>query len=101
MAPFEWSCPYHSFIKDEMTKSMKERMHLPAAETAHLTHVMFQTVKGLMLGSTGKASTWTRHILKTTTGKILPYFCGWNFKMDLAKHLHKIIMDLVGRMCMH
>jgi len=36
MAPYEWSQPYHHFIRDEMTKTLNARLHLPAAETAHL-----------------------------------------------------------------
>ncbi|CAE7365302.1 unnamed protein product [Symbiodinium natans] len=53
IAPYEWSFPYHEWVRDEMQKLLKERLFLPVAETLHIVHVMVQTVKGLLLGRTG------------------------------------------------
>ena len=53
IAPYEWSFPYHEWVRDEMQKMLKERLFLPAAETLHMVHVMVQAVKGLLLGRTG------------------------------------------------
>ena len=66
LSPYEWSMPYHEWVRDEMAKCLRRRLRLPVAETLHLTHVLFQTVKGLLIGSTGKKQTdpWQRHICK-------------------------------------
>ena len=53
IAPYEWSFPYHEWVRDEMQKLLKERLFLPVAETLHMVHVMVQAVKGLLLGHTG------------------------------------------------
>ena len=36
--------------QDELAKSLKERLHMPVAETLHLAHVLTQAVKGLLAG---------------------------------------------------
>ena len=54
IAPWEWSFPYHVWIMDEMVTMLRSRLHLPAAETLHLAHVLTQCVKGLLAGSTNR-----------------------------------------------
>ena len=53
IAPCEWSFPFHMAVRDEMAKMLRTRLHLPVLETLHMSHVMMQTVRGLMVGSTG------------------------------------------------
>eukprot|EP00971_Amphidinium_carterae_P096331 1906023-Amphidinium_carterae.1 len=43
---YEWSFPYHTWITDEMSKELRTRLHLPIAETLHMTHCLLQVVKG-------------------------------------------------------
>ena len=64
LSPYEWSFPYHQFVLDEMSKELRDRMHLPLAETLHITHVLLQTVKGLLVGSTGHPAKdpWKRQL---------------------------------------
>ena len=62
LAPYEWSFPYHCWIRDEMGKLLKERLRLPLPETLHLAHVMLQTAKGLLLGDTGTRKEWSSHL---------------------------------------
>ena len=53
LAPYEWSFPYHEWLRDEMSKMLKERLFLPVGETLHIVHVLVQALKGLVLGQTG------------------------------------------------
>ena len=68
MTPFEWSAPYHEFLKDEMQKLLRRRLHLAPFETLHLAHCMTKIVSGLLTeknkqyGERGR-QTWTRHVL--------------------------------------
>jgi hypothetical protein len=49
-SPYEWSFPYHEYVRDEMAKELRGRLHLPVAETLHMTHVMLEMVTGLLVG---------------------------------------------------
>ncbi len=68
LSPLEWSTPYHVWIKDEMEKTFRTKMWLPAAETFHLAHVLSQAIIGLITG-TGRrthsrhSARWTQHVL--------------------------------------
>ena len=65
LAPYEWSFPYHEWLRDEMGKMLKERLFLPVAETLHIAHVMAQAVKGLVLGQTGsKQRQWRSNLFR-------------------------------------
>ena len=55
-SPSEWTMPYHNFVTDEMTRTLRQRLHLPVAETLHLTHFLLQVAKGFLLGQPGKHS---------------------------------------------
>ena len=68
MAPFEWSEPYHEFLKDEMQKLLRRRLRLAPFETLHLAHCMTKIVSGLLTGKNKQhgergRQTWTRHVL--------------------------------------
>ena len=56
IAPYEWSFPYHAALQDAMKKQVRARLELPFHETLHITHVLMQTIRGLLVGSTGNAS---------------------------------------------
>ena len=58
IAPLEASAPYHLWLQDELEKTLRERTQLPAAETFHLAHVLFQVAEGLRGGSRA----WTQHV---------------------------------------
>ena len=75
IAPYEWSFPYHDWVLDEMGKSLRSRLHLPAGETLHITHVFKELVRGLLTGWNQKNTDpkradrkWTRHILGCKDG---------------------------------
>ena len=55
IAPYEWSFPYHEWVRDELHKELRARLHLPVAETLHILHVLLETVRALLLGGTGRA----------------------------------------------
>ena len=47
-----------------MQKELKSRLMLPVFETLHITHVLLQTVKGLLVGNTGDKKQWKSQLLK-------------------------------------
>jgi hypothetical protein len=69
LAPDEWTFPYHEFVRRDMAKLLRQRLHLPVQETLHLAHVLTQTVRGLLTGLNQRHATqrgsryWGRHIL--------------------------------------
>ena len=79
IAPYEWSFPYHDWILDEMAKSLRSRLHLPAAETLHIAHIFKELVRGMLTGWNQRNSgenakrqrddrTWSRHLLGCKDG---------------------------------
>lgn len=68
ISPYEWSMPYHVWLLDEMAKELRGRLHLAAAESLHVTHVLIQVVRGLLAGATGSKTKdrWERHLLRAT-----------------------------------
>ncbi|CAK0887026.1 unnamed protein product [Prorocentrum cordatum] len=72
MSPYEYLAPYHEWVQDEMSKSLSKRMHLPAAESLHVTRALLQITHGLLTGvnRTGRAKqlgggAWKKHILSS------------------------------------
>ena len=68
VAPFELSAPYHHWLQDELRKACRCRANLPAAETFHLSHLLFQTAEGLLAGTNRQQTArrcrrWDRHVL--------------------------------------
>ena len=93
-APYEWSFPYHVWIRDAMSKQLRGRLFLPVAETLHLAHVMSQLVRCLLTGrSRGdrrEGGRWTRHLLAARdprTGRVLdlPFFARLEFQDGTRK----------------
>ncbi|CAE8634388.1 unnamed protein product, partial [Polarella glacialis] len=72
IAPYEWSAPYHEWMLDEMQRTCRRRLDLPAAETFHLAHLLVQAAKGLITGANWqrqkKGSRWVEHILAPMDG---------------------------------
>ena len=64
LAPYVWSYPMHSFVKDEMHKELRQRLHLPVAETLHMVHTILQIVKHLLGGSTSQRGCSKHKILQ-------------------------------------
>ena len=68
VAPLEASAPYHLWLQDELEKTLRERTQLPAAETFHLAHLLFQVAEGLLAGANqqkqerGRSRAWTQHV---------------------------------------
>ena len=114
LSPYEWSMPCHEWVRDEVAKCLRARLRLPLAETLHLTHVLFQTVKGLLIGSTGNKKTdpWQRHICRALDEDGVPFtvhaFCRLEFQDGSKKaptqgyhgygsgrpHMHVLVFDL-------
>ncbi|CAK0908773.1 unnamed protein product [Prorocentrum cordatum] len=72
IAPWEQSFPYHEWLRDEMHKTLKTRMHLPVGETLHITHSLMQIVRGVIAGnnqqSQGRADRrWKKHVFSSKT----------------------------------
>ncbi|OLQ05723.1 hypothetical protein AK812_SmicGene11056 [Symbiodinium microadriaticum] len=68
VAPFELSAPYHHWLQDELRKACRCRANLSAAETFHLSHLLFQTAEGLLAGTNRQQTArrcrrWDRHVL--------------------------------------
>ena len=70
IAPYEWSFPYHQFVRDEMAKLLHACLDLPVAETLHIAHVLLQTFRGLLLGATKARAhaDWTSHLFRVVDG---------------------------------
>ena len=93
-APYEWSFPYHVWIRDAMSKQLRGRLFLPVGETLHLAHVMSQVVRGLLTGRSHgdprEGGRWTRHLLAARhprSGAILdlPFFARLEFQDGTRK----------------
>ncbi|CAK0887260.1 unnamed protein product, partial [Prorocentrum cordatum] len=79
ISPYEYLAPYHEWVQDEMSKSLRKRMNLPAAESLHMTHALLQITNGLLTGVSrtggsncaGRGGPWKKHILssKEESGK--------------------------------
>jgi hypothetical protein len=89
MSPYEWSAPYHEFLKDEMACFLRKRLRLPAFETLHLAHTLLQIVSGCLTGMNQqqvghRTKRWTKHVLscKNDSGKrtVLNYFSRLEFQ---------------------
>ena len=69
ISPLEYLAPYHEWVTDEMQKTLRERMHLPAAETLHMTHCLLQITHGLLTGTNQHKDSrltdrsWSKHLL--------------------------------------
>ena len=78
IAPLEASAPYHQWLQDELEKTLRERTQLPAAETFHLAHLLFQVAEGLLAGTNtqnhekGKANAWTQHVFSSRGSEEAP-----------------------------
>ncbi|CAE7787117.1 unnamed protein product [Symbiodinium sp. CCMP2592] len=64
----EISAPYHRWLQDELLKACRCRTDLPAAETFHLAHLLFQIAEGLLAGTNRQQTAdarrqWDRHVL--------------------------------------
>ena len=75
VAPLEASAPYHLWLQDELEKTLRERTQLPAAETFHLAHLLFQVAEGLLTGTNtqnqekGKSNAWVQHTLSSSSAE--------------------------------
>ena len=62
ISPYEWSMPYHSSVEDELQKTLAARLQAPATETLHITHILTQAVKGLLLGANDGMKPQREHV---------------------------------------
>ena len=62
ISPYEWSMPYHSWVEDELQKTLAARLQAPATETLHITHILTQAVKGLLLGANDGMKPQREHV---------------------------------------
>ena len=72
ISPYEFSFPYSEWLKDEMSKELRGRLHLAVGETLHVTHCLLQVVKGALLGATGQkrgSEIWQRHVFQACDEK--------------------------------
>ena len=73
IAPYEYSFQYHEWLRDQMAKELRARMHLPVEETMHVTHSMLQIVRGFMSGTNQQTAgrndrSWTKHVFAARDG---------------------------------
>ena len=84
LSPYEWSFPYHKWVVDEMEKALRPRLHLPAAETLHLAHVLHQLVEGWI---TGMNSVSTRDAFKN-----------WKVQLLRGDNNEKVVINFCARL---
>ena len=93
-APYEWSFPYHAWIRDSLAKQLRGRLFLPIPETLHLAHVMTQIARGLLTGRSNgvgryDGGRWTKHLLYARDGRgqilDLPFFSRLEFQDGTRK----------------
>ena len=87
-APYEWSFPYHEYMRDQMQKELLARLRFPIGETLHMTHVMTQMVLGLVCGHKGKP-VWKRHILKHSSADGSAWSMAFVFRVEFQDGTHK------------
>ena len=87
-APYEWSFPYHEYMRDQMQKELLARLRFPIEETLHMTHVMTQMVLGLVCGHKGKP-VWKRHILKHSSADGSAWSMAFVFRVEFQDGTHK------------
>ena len=65
LAPYEFSYPYSTFLLDEMQKTLRGRLNLPAFEAMHLAHTMMQVCRNFVAGEsiTAKGQGWKENLL--------------------------------------
>ncbi|CAE7455269.1 Pif1 [Symbiodinium pilosum] len=68
IAPYEWSFPYHTWLEDELAKTLSSRLEMPVSETLHLAHVLTQAVKGLLAGANDGLKPDKEHIFASADG---------------------------------
>ena len=100
IAPYEWSFPYHVWVRDELDKAFRNRLHLPAAETLHAAHVMSQTVTNYICGFT-QSHKWTHHVLRNEFNAgnvVVSYFLRIEFQDGKRKrHVRGVPRSYHGR----
>ena len=48
MSPYGYLLPYHEWLSDDTQKTLHARLHSPAAEALHMTHVLLEITHGLL-----------------------------------------------------
>ena len=91
MSPYEWSFPYHAWIVDELDKDLRTRLHLPAAETFHLSHCLVELVEGWLTGQNShstsqKSKNWCCHIIRGPNGERIVIFFVARLEFQDGKH---------------
>ena len=86
-----------------MRQLCRSRLHLPAAETFHLAHVLTQAIVGLATGANKKG--WGKHILGNKTGDgqptVVNYFARLEFQDGKRKREYRRPQDYHGRGTVH
>ena len=67
MSPYEWTMPYHAALRQRMADTNRAKMKMPVMETLHLTHVLLETCKGVLMGTNAQggrnSKEWLFHLL--------------------------------------
>ena len=104
IAPYEWSFPHHVWVRDELDKAFRNRLHLPAAETLHAAHVMSQTVTNYICDFT-QSHKWTHHVLRNEFNAgnvVVSYFLRIEFQDGKRKrHIRGVPRSYHGRGTSH
>ena len=79
VAPFEPTAPYHSWLEDELQKTLRARTNLPAAESFHLAHLLVQAAEGLICGTnkqdrSRRDRSWKEHVLGAREETVVEIF---------------------------
>eukprot|EP00973_Karenia_brevis_P000138 17604-Karenia_brevis.AAC.1 len=60
--------PYHEFMRDEMQKSLCQKLNFPSGEGLHMAHTIMEISTGLVGGTTGRVKGqdkgWQKHLLR-------------------------------------
>ena len=93
-SPHEYIMSYHAWIQDEMSKSFRARLHLPAAESLHMAHTLTQIVHGILTGTNMQTASrkdrqWQKHILSAKDDKAEPVKLVVFTRMEFQDGTHK------------
>ena len=61
ISPFEWSFPYHEWVRNEMAVMLRSRTQLPLAETLHMAHTLTEVIRGMIAGNPKPGSGTDNH----------------------------------------
>ncbi|KAJ7359040.1 hypothetical protein OS493_019947 [Desmophyllum pertusum] len=93
ISPFEWTFPFPQWLHRIREMTGRGPTDLPMLETAHITHVLEQVVRGHLCGSNTKR--WRQHLFSNTTNpmsrNVETFFYRFEFQGRGTVHMHLLV----------